>query len=131
MQGLMVGFDNLRANVIDSAESVMKDSLSAMSDASYIAGLLDDIDDQPTIRPVLDLTDYEAGIHRMQGLNASAPMNSAQWANRVTGVSSNGGYYNNSNRSMVINLNYGAGTSAADMVNEMAMILQTKNLMEA
>lgn len=131
MQGLMVGFDNLRANVVSSAESVMKDSLSAMSDASYIAGLLDDIDDQPTIRPVLDLTDYEAGIHRMQGLNASAPMNSAQWANRATGVSSNGGYYNNSNRSMVINLNYGAGTSAADMVNEMAMILQTKNLMEA
>jgi hypothetical protein len=131
MQGLVRGFDNLRANVVDSAESVMKDSLSAMSDASYIAGLLDDIDDQPTIRPVLDLTDYEAGIHRMQGLNASAPMNSAQWANRVTGAAVDGGYYNNSNRSMVINLNYGAGTSAADMVNEMAMILQTKNLMEA
>ena len=130
MQGLMVGFDNLRQNVADSAASVMTESLSAMGDAAYIAGLLDDIDDQPTIRPVLDLTDYEAGIHRMQGLNASAPLNSAQWANRLTSSGSDSSYYNN-NRSMVINLNYGAGTSAADMVNEMAMILQTKNLMEA
>ena len=130
MQGLMVGFDNLRQNVADSAASVMTESLGAMSDAAYIADLLNDIDDQPTIRPVLDLTDYEAGIQRMRGLNASAPLNSAQWANRLTSSGSDSSYYNN-NRSMVINLNYGAGTSAADMVNEMAMILQTKNLMEA
>lgn len=130
MQGLVVGFDNLRQNVADSAASVMTESLSAMGDAAYIADLLNDIDDQPTIRPVLDLTDYEAGIQRMRGLNASAPLNSAQWANRLTSSGSDSSYYNN-NRSMVINLNYGVGTSAADMVNEMAMILQTKNLMEA
>ena len=131
MRGLMVGFANLRGDVITSAESVMKDSLSAMADASYIAGLLDDIDDQPTIRPVLDLTDYEAGINRMKGLNASAPMNSAQLANRMASTAVSSGYYNNSNRTIAINLNYGAGTTAAQMVNEMAMILQTKNLMEA
>lgn len=130
MEGLVVGFGHMRDEVVDSAASVMKDSLSAMGDAAYVAGLLDDIDDQPTIRPVLDLTDYEAGINRMKGLNASAPMNSAQWANRLSSSPADSSYYNN-NRSMVINLNYGAGTSAADMVNEMAMILQTKNLMEA
>ena len=130
-EGLVLGMGKLHREIGDAASDMFDPAIfGAMEQAGYLTGLLQDIDDQPTIRPVLDLTDYEAGINRMKGLNASAPMYSAQWANRLSGTPADGGYYNN-NRNMVINLNYGAGTSAADMVNEMAMILQTKNLMEA
>lgn len=132
-EGLILGMDHMQSSVAEASAEMFDPAIAlAMEQAGYLSGLLNDIDDQPTIRPVLDLTDYEAGINRMQGLNASAPLNSAQWANGRLGGGANGSYYNNNtNRSMVINLNYGAGTSAADMVNEMASILQTKNLMEA
>jgi hypothetical protein len=96
-----------------------------------MSGLLDDIDDNPVIRPVLDLSDYEAGIREMQAMDVSDQMLSAQWSNRVGASPNQNGYYNSNQSVINITLDWKAGTSANQMVQEMANVLHTKNLMEA
>jgi len=116
---------NVSGKMVDAA----KKPLTLLSAEDMLSSLF--INDNPVITPVLDLSEYELGIRRMNGLNTSVPTISAQLANRIGSGSSYGeGYYNKSN-TVNVNLYYGAGTTAADMVNEMAMVLQTKNLMEA
>lgn len=114
------------SSMVDSA----KEPLSRLTSGDFWTQI--DWDSQPVIRPVLDLSEYTDGIRRMQALNTSGSTVHAQWANRLSSASGSGGYYSaNRSNSISINLNYGAGTSAAELVNEMANILQTKTLMEA
>ena len=86
-------------------------------------------DQTPSIQPVLDLSEYEAGLRKMQSLTTYSPMASMTMADRAGGKYGNS--YSSSARQTVINLNYDAGASPMDMVNQMAMALKTKNLMEA
>lgn len=129
-QGLVEGLESMRRNVEASGASLGQSSvLAATSEMSYLSGLMDDIDDNPVIRPVLDLTDYEAGLGRMGAINSRAPMISAQWANRLSGGApgANSDRYNQMN----ITLNYDASADATQMVYDMARMLRTRNLMEA
>lgn len=62
-EGLVVGLNKYSGKVSDSAEGVGKDAIKSMSGAiSGISSIVDsDIDSQPTIRPVLDLSDVQSG----------------------------------------------------------------------
>ena len=62
-EGLVVGLNKYSGKVSDSAEDVGKDAIKSMSGAiSGISSVVDsDIDSQPTIRPVMDLSNIESG----------------------------------------------------------------------
>ena len=129
-QGFEIGITRMIDPVGKAAARMVDEAKKPFNfDSLVSASELIPWDETPTIRPVLDLTEYEAGLQRMQNLNSYAPVTSAALAERVNGRF--GSSYTSNARHMVINLHYGAGTSPADMVNEMATILQTKNLMEA
>ena len=75
-EGLAMGIDKLKGTVIDSAVSMTDDSVKGVKNSiSHIADVINsDIDTQPTIRPVLDLSDVKSGansISRMFDLNSS------------------------------------------------------------
>lgn len=69
-EGFVVGMDrtagavaNSAANLADSAISNVRDSISKIANA-----VNDNIDAQPTIRPVLDLSNVEAGARSLNGM---------------------------------------------------------------
>ena len=133
-EGLVIGIESMIGNIQSSAEDMGNTALDSVSAiTSDITGLFDDIDDNPTIRPVLDLADYEAGIQRMKSLDVSDQTVNAQWANRIgssgSAAGNNGGNSNQNN--INITLDWKAGTTPNQMIQEMANVLQTKNLMEA
>lgn len=93
-----------------------------------------DWDSQPTIRPVLDLTDIQAGMGRLDGLMASNSIMQAAWANRVLPVSSGYGSSVSSIQNAPtynFNLDYGAGDDAVTMFMELASMMQSFNRLEA
>lgn len=69
-EGLVVGLNKYSGKVSDSAEGVGKDAIKSMSGAiSGISSAVDsDIDNQPTIRPVLDLSNIESGANTIGDL---------------------------------------------------------------
>ena len=69
-EGFAQGIDRLSGLVTRSTEEMAKDSVnSALSSVSYIADVINsDIDAQPTIRPVLDLTNVKAGANTIGGM---------------------------------------------------------------
>lgn len=74
-KGLIKGFESMSGKVAKTSGKVGKTALSAMRDS--IAGISDmvdsDIDSQPTIRPVLDLSDVRAGAGAINGMLAMNP----------------------------------------------------------
>lgn len=64
-EGLVVGLNKYSGKVSNSAENVGKDAIKSMSGAiSGISSAVDsDIDSQPTIRPVMDLSNIESGAN--------------------------------------------------------------------
>lgn len=72
-EGLVVGLNEYSGQVADSAEGVGKDAVNTMSKS--IAGIADvvdsDVDTEPTIRPVLDLSDVKAGAGAIDGMLGS------------------------------------------------------------
>lgn len=81
-QGLALGIRDYSGSVTDATSSMINESannlktgLSLLSDSLNLP-----IDDRPTIRPVLDLTDVTAGVAGMNGL----------FGNRTIGVTSSG-----------------------------------------
>ena len=69
-EGLIVGLNKYSGKVSNSAEDVGKDAIKSMSGAiSGISSAVDsDIDSQPTIRPVLDLSNVESGANTISDL---------------------------------------------------------------
>lgn len=69
-EGLVVGLNKYSGKVSNSAENVGKDAIKSMSGAiSGISSVIDsDMDNQPTIRPVLDLSDVESGANTISDL---------------------------------------------------------------
>lgn len=69
-EGIIVGLKKYASKVSSTARGVGKGALDAMSGA--ISGISDifngDFDDQPTIRPVLDLSNVESGANRIGSL---------------------------------------------------------------
>jgi len=83
--GMVIGFYNNAGLVANAAASVAKDSLSVMSNTISKIGtsILDGIDAQPTIRPVMDLTGIQNGVKEANSLWGNNSMNLATSA-RVT-----------------------------------------------
>lgn len=69
-EGLVVGLNKYSGKVSNSAEDVGKDAIKSMSGAiSGISSAVNsDIDSQPTIRPVMDLSNIESGANTISDL---------------------------------------------------------------
>ena len=78
-EGMAIGFYNNAGMVANAAATVAKDSLSVMSNtvAKLGTSILDGIDAQPTIRPVMDLSEIQNGVKSVNGLFGSNSMNLA------------------------------------------------------
>lgn len=96
-EGFALGLSKNADSVIDATESVGMGALSALS--ATIAGIADilatDIDTEPTIRPVLDLSDIQNGVKRFHQMMPKADAYSLDGslglANRVmAGINSGG-----------------------------------------
>lgn len=69
-EGLIVGLNKYSGKVSNSAEDVGKDAIKSMSGAisGISSAVYSDIDNQPTIRPVLDLSNVESGANTISDL---------------------------------------------------------------
>lgn len=128
--GFEIGIRNMIPSVKIAAASMVDEAKNEFDFGSDVFGL-DDIETQPVIRPVLDLTDYNAGLRSMRGIDTTPQMVSAQFANRAFGspVGNTTNYGNNN--SVTVVLDWNAGESAIDAANMIARTLQSRNLMEA
>lgn len=86
-EGMAIGFRNGAGMVANAAANVAKGSLNVMSNTISKIGtsILDGIDAQPTIRPVMDLSEIQNGVKEANSLWGSNSMNIATSA-RVTKV---------------------------------------------
>ena len=69
-EGLIQGLDKYSSGVSKTTNNIGKDAIDGMSRAiSHISDLINgDIDTQPTIRPVLDLSDVKSGAGAISGM---------------------------------------------------------------
>ena len=69
-EGMIVGINKLSSKVADASSNVGKEAIDGMTNSiSKIQDLINsDIDYQPTIRPVLDLSDIRAGANDINGM---------------------------------------------------------------
>jgi len=86
-EGMAIGFRNSAGMVANAAAKVAKGSLNVMSKTISKIGtsILDGIDAQPTIRPVMDLSEIQNGVKEANSLWGNNSMNIATSA-RVTKV---------------------------------------------
>lgn len=137
-EGMVVGIEKYQGLVTDATEDVGKTAVESMSNAiSGISDVIDaDIDSQPTIRPVLDLSDIESGansINKMFGMTPSVDVmsNVGSISSMMNSNSQNGGNFDiisaikdlgakisdMSGNSYVINgITYDDGSNVADAV---------------
>ena len=135
---MALGLINGLKRMAPLAERETKDAMSRtvavmMAEASYLSGLMSDMEDnQPVIRPVLDLSDFAVGAAQMDRLMPSSVNSTLGFAARMMtdrGVA--GGNQNSTNNTITVNLNYKAGADANQMVRDIAFALQSKSLLEA
>ena len=87
-KGMVIGLDGMSGKVSAASENIGKSAVDSMSDAlGHVQDVLDsDVELQPTIRPVIDMTDVESGLkstfNKTQGLNVSGT------SSRATSVAS-------------------------------------------
>lgn len=92
-KGMIIGLNGMSGKVAAASEDLGKTAANSMSDA---LGHVQDVDLQPTIRPVVDMTDVESGLKstfdKQQGLNVttSADKVSTVAAQRQNGSDSSG-----------------------------------------
>lgn len=74
-EGMVVGLENYASKVVDASEEVGDEAVKSMADTiSGISSILEsETDAQPTIRPVLDLSDVEAGAKSIGGIFSGQP----------------------------------------------------------
>lgn len=74
-EGLIVGLENYKGSVVDATEDVGKAAVNSMSNViSDISNAINsDVDAQPVIRPVLDLSNIESGAGAINGMFGMTP----------------------------------------------------------
>lgn len=136
-QGFMIGIQRNTEAVALAASDMTK---AAKAEVTGFNALINetltgiDWDSQPTIRPVLDLTDIQDGLGRLDGLMASNSIMQAAWANRVLPVTAGYGSSTSTIQNAPtynFNLDYGAGDDAVTMFMELASMMQSFNRLEA
>lgn len=134
-EGYAIGIANTVGTVVKAAGSMVKgakDEVAGLGPMSLLTGGID-WDSRPVISPVLDLTDYQAGLAMMNAMNMSRPMMSAQLAAGAIGGSSSGSVINSGNSKAVtvmIDLNYSGSEDANQLVMDIARGLEAKLMME-
>lgn len=132
-QGVAVGIQQATPAVAQAAAGTGSVLHSLSTQALEVAELLDEvegIEDQPVIRPVLDLTDYNAGLAQMRGFDTSSVAATAQFSNsRIFSDSSASSSVGTTNH-IQIELNYDAGADANQIVMDIARGLETRLAME-
>lgn len=139
VEGLIVGLESTSYQVERSAENVMGSILQAMavkpSFGGYFDNLLGDINENPTVTPVLDLDEYANGIAAMM---AMMPANQYMMAAGIMGYNSamNPFSHRDSEGSGTVNnyyieLNYSRDMDANQVVDDITSELRYRNMMEA
>ena len=102
-EGLIIGIDKMKSKVYDAGHSLGDTATSTISYAvSRIADAIDsDIDAQPTIRPVVDLTDVESGAATIGGLLSGRRTLSIDTSTASAAAASMSGYQNRGNSDVV------------------------------
>ena len=115
-EGFALGIDRLGGMVEDSSIGMADKALSSTKNAiSRIADVINaDIDAQPTIRPVVDLTDISAGANAISGMFDVSPS---------VGVRSNISAIN----SMMNNRQNGSNSDVISAINDLGKRLSKKN----
>jgi hypothetical protein len=112
-EGFIIGLKQMSGGVVSAAEDMGAGAIKGMSDAiSNVSDLISNgVDAEPTIRPVLDLTNVQNGVHSMNGL-FSNPYLSATSGLNVQGINANVGSMSRS-----LTENSGSGSNK-DVVSE-------------
>lgn len=127
-EGLAMGLDKYSGKVVNSTENVGMDAVNAMSNAiSSVSDIINsDMDTEPTIRPVIDMSDIESGakninalFSRNQAMKVSARFNKSS---AEDGIDSNGGNSNNGNVYQFTQNNY-----SPKALSRVDIYRQTKN----
>lgn len=134
VEGLILGMEQMHGSLQTTSEDTADLAIGTVAtQMSYLSGLLEDIEAQPVIRPVLDLTDYNAGLAQMASLDTYGQTISAQMAmrglsvqGRVPQEASNA----KSGPNISIFLNYDASADANQIVMDIANGLETRLAME-
>ena len=129
-EGVAVGMLNEEHHVANAAGGFMTAVLKSMT-SDYVDALMGDIDENPTIRPVLDLEEYSAGINAM---NSMMPTDQYMMAGRIMGYGNVASPFSSSTSNSAlynINLNYTNDADANKMFEDLTRELHSKNLMEA
>lgn len=88
VKGLAKGLINYSKNAVNAAKDVGSSSIEGMKDAiSRISDIInDDIDMNPVIRPVLDLSDVKSGAKNISGILATRSVKLAQSASNTKAI---------------------------------------------
>ena len=142
-KGLIVGMDQISNSVYKKGENL--GHKAAMSITSAVANVVDtmnmDMDYQPTIRPVVDLSDVSSGVNSMNkmfGINPSigvisnvrsisSSMNSNQNGNGMllSAIDKlNDKMKSGDNVNVTVNVDYTSGENADEIANDIAASLQ-------
>ena len=75
-QGLVVGIEKYKNNVVDSTSDIANETIDTMKDVvSCISNIVNsDMDFQPSIRPVIDMSDADRGLGLINGAFSSRSM---------------------------------------------------------
>lgn len=130
IQGMIVGIESMQSDLkATMAETGDIASRGLKLQSSAVDELLSGMPDQPVIRPVLDLTDYEYGLRQMYGMSTYMPMVGAQLVGRAVSGSPVGQAAAGGNV-IQIELNYNADADANQIVMDIANGLSQKLMME-
>ena len=101
-EGFVVGMQSYAGRVTDATEDLGRSAINGMSNVirNISDAINDNVDAQPTIRPVLDLTNVESGagrlnsmLSRTRAMTISASMNRGYDSNIQNGVATAGATY--------------------------------------
>lgn len=134
-EGFAEGLSNNTNIVLDATENVGSSAIKIMSDSiAKIADMIDeDMDTEPTIRPVLDMSDVENGLQKMDGVfdGKSIGFNSSSLAAGIArGISNtqiqnaNNSSYDYSQQNKFENTFHITGDNPKEIANEVSIILQ-------
>ena len=128
IRGMIPAVAGTSADMVAAGKSAIGDSYSLMSD--YVRRI--DWDVNPTIRPVLDLTDVQSGMSQLQGIMSTYDSMRIGAFGRIVGNSTEGAASNIQNAPTYnFNLDYSSGDDAVTMFMELASMMQSFNRLEA
>ena len=139
-EGIVVGLEKYKGLVVGASEDVGNSAVKSMSNA--ISGIADvvnsDVDSQPVIKPVLDLSNIEAGAGAINGMFGMTPsvdvLSNVGAINSMMSKNQNGGNFDvisaikdlgskisgmSGNTYIIDGITYDDGTNVANAINDL------------